>query len=99
MNMKEAIFLGDSSVGKSSLINRLLNNEFKELPATLEIEYHTYIISLNEYRIRMQIWNTAWQEKFNSIVSNYYKGTEVGIFLYSIDNQKSLKMLKYGLKN
>ena len=90
----KVIILGDSSVGKSSLINRLLNNEFKELPATLAIEYHTYLISLNEYRIRMQIWDTAGQEKFNSIVSNYYKGTEVGIFLYSIDNEESFKNVK-----
>ena len=86
--------LGDSSVGKSSLINRLIKNEFKELSATLAIEYHTYIISLNEYSIRMQIWDTAGQEKFNSIVSNYYKGTEVGIFIYSIDNEESFKNVK-----
>ena len=94
----KVIVLGDSSVGKSSLINRLLKNEFQSLPATLAIENHTYIISLNEFTIRMQIWDTAGQEKFDSIVSNYYKGTEVGIFIYSIDQAESFRNVQTWFK-
>jgi len=90
----KVIILGDSKVGKSSLINRLMNQKFRELPPTLAIEYHTYTISLNEYTIRMQIWDTAGQEKFNSIVNNYYKGTDVGIFVYSIDKEESFTNMK-----
>ena len=85
----KVIVLGDSSVGKSSLIERIKNNRFQDLPSTLSIEYHSYITSVNGYTLRMQLWDTAGQEKFNSIISNYYKGTDVGIFLYAIDNQKS----------
>ena len=90
----KVIVLGDSSVGKSSLIHRLIKNEFIDLPATLSLEYHTYIISVNEYSIRMQIWDTAGQEKFDSIVNNYYKSTEVGIFLYSIEKEESFNNIK-----
>ena len=90
----KVIVLGDSYVGKSSLIKRLIKNEFGELSATLSLEYHTYIISLNEYSIRMQIWDTAGQEKFDSIINNYYKGTEVGIFVYSIENEDSFTNVK-----
>ena len=85
----KVIVLGDSSVGKSTLINRLKSKEIMNISATLSIEYHTYITSLNNYFIRMQIWDTAGQEKFSSIVSNYYKGTEVAIFIYSIDSKLS----------
>ena len=95
----KVIVLGDSSVGKSSLINRIIKNDFKKLPATLAIENHTYITSLNEYTLRMQIWDTAGQEKFNSIVSNYYKGTEVGIFIYSIDLEESFINVQTWFKN
>lgn len=42
----------------------------------------------------MQIWDTAGQEKFNSIVSNYYKGTDVGIFLYSVEKANSFNNVK-----
>ena len=90
----KVIILGDSNVGKSSLIHRLINKEFVDLPATLGIEYHTYVISINEFKIRMQIWDTAGQEKFNSIVSNYYKNTEVAIFVYSIDKENTFDNIK-----
>ena len=85
----KVIVLGDSSVGKSCFINRLKEKEIHEIQSTVGIEHYTYIISLNTYTIRMQIWDTAGQEKFNSIINNYYKGTEVGIFLYSIDNENT----------
>ena len=42
----------------------------------------------------MQIWDTAGQEKFNSIISNYYKGTDVGIFIYSINKEESFENVK-----
>ena len=64
------------------------------MQATIAIESHSYTISCNEYRIRMQIWDTAGQEKFNSIVNNYFKGTDVGIFIYSIDNEDSFNNVK-----
>ena len=95
----KVIILGDSYVGKSSLINRLINNKFVELSSTLSIEYHTYIISINDYKIRMQLWDTAGQEKYNSIISNYYKGTDVAIFVYSIDNQETFENIQMWFKH
>ena len=95
----KVIILGDSYVGKSSLINRLINNKFVELSNTLSIEYHTYIISINGYKIRMQIWDTAGQEKFNSLISNYYKNTDVAIFVYSIDKEESFQNLEIWFKH
>ena len=47
----------------------------------------------------MQLWDTAGQEKFNAIINNYYKGTDVGIFLYSIDNEKSFINVENWFKN
>lgn len=95
----KVIVLGDSAVGKSSFINRIKNNKFHELPSTLSIEYHSYITSVNNYTLRMQLWDTAGQEKFNAIINNYYKGTDVGIFLYSIDNEKSFINVENWFKN
>ena len=95
----KVIILGDSYVGKSSLINRLINNKFVDLSSTLSIEYHTYIISINDYKIRMQLWDTAGQEKYNSIISNYYKGTDVAIFVYSIDKQETFENIQMWYKH
>lgn len=89
------ILLGDSSVGKTSIVRRLCQDDFRyDVQATISIEYYNYILSINEYMIRMQIWDTAGQEKFNSIVSNYYKSTNVGIFVYSINNEESFERIK-----
>ena len=90
----KVIILGDSNVGKSWLVNCLINDKFVELSSTLSIEYHSYITSINGYKIRMQIWDTAGQEKFNSLVTNYYKGSDVAIFVYSIDTEKSFKNIE-----
>ena len=95
----KVIILGDSYVGKSSIINRLINNKFTDLPNTLSIEYHTYITSVNDFILRMQLWDTAGQEKFNSLISNYYKGTEVAIFVYSIDKEDSFKNVQRWFNN
>ena len=95
----KVIILGDSYVGKCSFINRLINNKFVELSNTLSIEYHTYVISINGYKIRMQIWDTAGQEKFNLLISNYYKNTDVAIFVYSIDKEESFQNLEMWFKH
>ena len=89
------ILLGDSNVGKSSIINRLCKGKFKErIGATASIEYHNYLIKINDYTIRMKIWDTVGQEKYNSIVTNYYHSTDYGIFVYSIDDFQSFYSLK-----
>ena len=91
----KVILLGDSMVGKSSIIHRLLKEEFNEdLGPTLSIEYFNYYIKVNDSIIRLQIWDTAGQEKFNSIVKNYCQNTDYGIFVYSIDNLESFFRIK-----
>ena len=84
------ILLGDSGVGKTSLLNCLEPNDIDlNQKKTISLEYFNYIIKANNNIIRMQIWDTVGQEKFNSIISNYYKTTDVAIFMYSIDNIES----------
>ena len=81
------ILLGDSGVGKTSLLNCLEpNNTDINQKQTISLEYFNYVLKVNNKVIRMQIWDTVGHEKFNSIISNYYKTTDVAIFIYSIDN-------------
>ena len=86
----KVILLGDSGVGKTSLLNCLESNDSDITQRhTISLEYFNYVIKVNNYIIRMQIWDTVGHEKFNSIISNYYKTTDVAIFMYSIDNLNS----------
>ena len=95
----KVILLGDASVGKSSVIDRLKNNPFNyNKQPTLTLDHYNLIIKINNYVLRMQIWDTAGQEKFDSITSTYYRSTDVAIFVYSIDNQESLNRIPGWIK-
>ena len=95
----KVILIGDSKVGKTNILNRLVNNEFnaKHIPS-LSLEYYNHSIKINNYVIRMQIWDTAGQEKTNSIISNYYRSADVAIFVYSINNIKSYNSIQEWFK-
>ena len=91
----KVILLGDSMVGKSSIICRLCKEVFDQsIAPTISIEYYNYLIKINDFTVRMQIWDTAGQEKFNSIIKNYYQNTDFAIFVYSIDNLNSFQRIK-----
>ena len=84
------ILLGDSGVGKTSIINCLLGNgKDKFENDTVSLEYFNYNIKVNNYIIRMKIWDTVGHEKFNSITSNYYKTADVAVFIYAINDMNS----------
>lgn len=84
------ILLGDSGVGKTSLLNCLEEKGTeKEQNNTISLEYYNYNIKINNYAIRMQIWDTVGLEKFNSIMANYYKTADVVIIIYAINDINS----------
>ena len=91
----KVILLGDSSVGKSSIIQRLCfkDNHFSP-PATISIENYNYLVKVNDYIIRMNIWDTAGQEKYDSLVKKYYENADFGIYVYSIDDDNSFERIK-----
>ena len=90
----KVILLGDSNVGKSSIIDRLKSNTFKASPSTtITLEHHNLIIKINSFILRMQIWDTAGQEKFDAIASTYYKSTDVVLFVYSINSMNSFERI------
>ena len=97
------ILLGDSEVGKTTILNCLEEKEIDNLKSnTISLEYFNYNIKINNYIIRMQIWDTVGQEKFNSITSNYYKTADVAIFIYAINDINSFNDIKnwlYELKS
>ena len=97
----KVFLLGDCMVGKTSIINRLCKEKFDDnLGATIAIECHNYLVKVNkEYTIRMQILDTVGQEKYNSIVQNYYQNTDIGIYVYSIDNLQSFNRISDWMTN
>ena len=93
----KVILIGDSNVGKTSILNCLEEKKISD-KKTISLEYFNFNIKINNYIIRMQIWDTVGQEKFNSITANYYKTTEVAIFVYAINDINSFNNIKIWLE-
>ena len=93
----KVILLGDSSVGKTRIINCLDQKDILQ-QKTISLEYFNYSIKINNYAIRMQIWDTVGQDKFNSIVDNYYKTADIAIFVYAINDLKSFNNIENWLE-
>lgn len=94
------ILLGETKVGKTSLINRLCNNQYNEnLPQTSSIQSYNYFVKVNEFILRMQIWDISGQEKNNPLINYYFQSTDYAIYLYSIDDKQSFYNLKDWLEH
>jgi len=90
------ILLGDSGVGKSSLINRYVKNEFNEKNSqTIGVDLFTKVTEINGERITLQIWDTGGQERFRSLRTPFYRGADCGILVYSKNDSRSLENVTY----
>lgn len=89
--------LGDVATGKSSLLQRLCQNHFSSIySSTIGVDFSIYTIYLDEYskKIKLQIWDTAGQESFLSIVRSYFRKMAGCIIVYDITNNNSFKNIK-----
>ena len=93
------IVLGDGSVGKSSIIKRFVFNEFDfNTMLTVGVSSYPVIINSNEENIMLNIWDTAGQEKYQSIVPSYFRGSHAALIVYDITNEESFKRVSYWIK-
>ena len=83
------ILVGDMGVGKSSLISQYTKKEFPESPIpTIAIEFTTKIIKMiNGDKVKMQIWDTAGQEKYKSITSHHYRKAVGALLVYDVSRR------------
>ena len=86
------IIIGDSAVGKSNLLLRFAQNDFKyEYQLTIGVEFGAKNIEINNKKYRLQIWDTAGQENYRSITRAYYKNSVCAILVYDITNRDSFE--------
>jgi Ras-related protein Rab-1A len=89
------VFVGDSGVGKSSLVLKYTDNVYNEsFISTIGVDFKIHTININNKQIKLQIWDTAGQERFRSITSSYYKGSHCVIFVYDITDILSYNNLQ-----
>ena len=94
------VFLGDQSVGKTSIINRFIYDTFEDVyQATIGIDFLSKPVYVDEKTIRLQLWDTAGQERFKSLIPSYVKDSSVAVICYDITNADTFKSVKTWVEN
>lgn len=86
------VFLGDQSVGKTSIINRFIFDTFegKDHP-TVGVDFISKTLNFDNRTIRLQLWDTAGQERFRSLIPSYIRDSSVAVVVYDVGNKNSFK--------
>ena len=94
------IILGDSNVGKTSLLLNYTDNYFVDSHVpTIGIDYKIKIITINGVKLKLQIWDTSGQERFRSMTYTFLKTVNGIIFVYDITNKKTFEGVKDWIKD
>ena len=93
----KVVLLGESGVGKTSIINQFISKIFKPKNSTsLSAQFTSKVIDFPAYKktIRFDIWDTVGQEKYRSLTKIFYKDAKIIIFVYDITTEYSFNALK-----
>lgn len=84
------VFLGDQSVGKTSIITRFMYDNFdRHYQATIGIDFLSKTMYLEDRTVRLQLWDTAGQERFRSLIPSYIRDSSVAVVVYDVSNKTS----------
>ena len=84
------VFLGDQSVGKTSIITRFMYDKFdNNYQATIGIDFLSKTMYLEDRTVRLQLWDTAGQERFRSLIPSYIRDSSVAVVVYDVINRGS----------
>jgi len=90
MKKFKLVFLGEQSVGKTSLITRFMYDSFDNTyQATIGIDFLSKTMYLEDRTVRLQLWDTAGQERFRSLIPSYIRDSSVAVVVYDITNRQS----------
>ena len=92
----KVLLLGDSSVGKTCFLLRYCDRTFQEAHlSTIGLDYRLKTMTLkNNKNIKLQIWDTAGQDRFRALTKNYYKGANGIILIYDISTTQTFENVK-----
>lgn len=94
------IIIGDSTVGKSSLLRQFTEGKYLEFSdPTVGVDFHAKVVKVDENPVKLQLWDTAGQERFRAITRSYYRNAVGGLLVYDITNKKSFENLNSWLSD
>ncbi|XP_047138478.1 ras-related protein Rab-5C isoform X1 [Hydra vulgaris] len=93
------VLLGESAVGKSSLVLRFVKGQFHEYQeSTIGAAFLTQTVCFDDTTVKFEIWDTAGQERYHSLAPMYYRGSQAAIVVYDITNTDTFSRAKSWVK-
>ena len=90
------VLLGATMVGKTTLVTRFTSGEFDpSIKSTIGACYASKVVSVDKETVKLQIWDTAGQEKFRTLVPMYFRGAKVAILTFSVIDSESRKEVEF----
>ena len=89
------VFLGDIYVGKTSIINQFMYENFdNNYQATIGIDFLSKTLAIGDKSMRLQLWDTAGQERFRSLIPNYIRDSSAAIIVFDVTNRQTFTNLE-----
>ena len=94
------ILIGNSGVGKSSILQRYMKRAFDaNYKITIGVDFLMKSLVINNQIVKLQVWDTAGQEKYKSMVSSYYRGAHVALIVFDLTSHASFEALPNWIEN
>ena len=94
------MILGESKVGKTSLIKRYTKGQFGGIYlTTVGMDFQDKIIDIENKKVRLQIWDTAGQERFRNVTKSYFQSSHGFIVTYDITDRESFEKINFWMEN
>jgi small GTP-binding protein len=89
----KVVLLGNSEVGKTCILTRLVSGVFSESAPTIGAAFQTHMVTTPSGTVTLQIWDTAGQEQYRSLSPMYYRSAQVALLCYDITNIPSFEAI------
>ena len=94
------VFIGDVNVGKTNIIRRIIGEDFKEMEATIGVEFmYLKIKNIDKEEpnkfLSIQIWDTSGAERYRAITTSHIRGADGAYLVYDVTSEMSFKNLNY----
>ena len=94
------MILGESKVGKTSLIKRYTKDQFGGVYlTTVGMDFQDKIIEIEDKKIRLQIWDTAGQDRFRNVTKSYFQSAKGLIIVYEISDKESFEKINFWMEH
>ncbi|KAJ4720696.1 Ras-related protein like [Melia azedarach] len=87
------LLIGDSGVGKSSILLSFISNSVHDLSPTIGVDFKIKLLTVGGKRLKLTIWDTAGQERFGTLISSYYRGAHGIILVYDVTRRETFTNL------